>query len=210
MKKILLLLSLLSLIVHTQGQELLAKYDFESDAKWLPKWGAGLGSKYAPATGWKKPFVVTLEKGDSHSGDACLKMEILESVPGEKILHTDVFAIPAPDEGKKVRVTVCFYVRTQGLAEKSLHLRGLEKDESNKTLKMVGDSKSLVAIPLNAEWTEVRWTGALNPRTRGLMIMLAVTSTDAPAAFWLDDLSVEIAPESAPAAATTPAPTPAQ
>ncbi|PAW77486.1 MAG: hypothetical protein B9S32_10835 [Verrucomicrobia bacterium Tous-C9LFEB] len=210
MKKLLSLLSLFAIVAHTQGQELLAKYDFESDAKWLPKWGAGLGSKYAPATGWKKPFVVTLEKGDSHSGDACLKMEILESVPNEKILHTDVFTIPAPDEGKKVRITICFYVRAQGLAEKSLHLRGLEKDELNKTLKMVGDSKSLVAIPLNAEWAEVRWTGTLNPKTRGLMVMLAVTSTDAPAAFWLDDLSVEIAPEPVPVTTPTPAPTAAQ
>lgn len=210
MKKVLFLLSLLSLLVHAQGQELLAKYDFESDAKWLPKWGAGLGSKYAPATGWKKPFVVTLERGDSHSGDACLKMDIVESVPGEKILHTDVIAIPAPDEGKKVRVAICFYVRSQGLSEKSLHLRGLEKDESNKTLKMVGDAKSLVAIPLAPEWTEVRWTGALNPKTRGLMIMLAVTSTDAPATFWLDDLSVEMAPEPAPVVTPAPAPAAAQ
>jgi hypothetical protein len=191
------LLPILTFSLHAHAAELAAKYDFESDAKWLPDWGAALGSKYLPATGWKTPFKVTLEKGESHSGDACLKMEILEPATGEKILHTNAFAVPAPTEGKKTHITVRFYIRTQGLSEKSLHLRGLEKDESGRTLKMLGDAKSLVAISPSSEWTEVRWEGALNEKTRKLMIMFAITSSDAPATLWLDDLSVEADPDPA-------------
>ncbi len=191
MRYIPLLFLLLVITTTSDGAELLAKYDFESDPKWLPQWGAGVGSKYQPAASWKSPFKVTLDKTDSHSGDGCLKMERISSEPGEIVLHTNAISVPAPADGQKINVTIRFYIRSSGFAEKNIQLRGLEKDAASRTLYMLSNSKSLVSIPASEEWAEVRWQGMLDANTRQLVVMFVAASSNAPASLWLDDISVE-------------------
>ena len=195
-----LLPSLLALIVmglpaRAENPELLAKYDFEEIPAWIPNWGAGFQNSYKPATGWKSPFKVSLCPENPHSGDNALRIDLLESADGEKLVHSPAITIPAPPEGALPRkVTIRAFVRTADLEEGGAGIRVLERGENGASLRLLETQKSLIPIPESPEWTELTAEGTLHTQTRSITFMVVVYQPIAPATVWIDDVSVEIQP----------------
>ncbi|RRK02655.1 hypothetical protein Ga0100230_006000 [Opitutaceae bacterium TAV3] len=179
--------------------QLLAKYTFEGIPAHIPDWGGGVGSVYKPATGWKTPFTVKLDTNDPHSGGNSLRIELLETTNGEKIVHTPSIKIPLPETSAPGKVSIRLYIRTQGIVEKGALIRGLERDEKGKIVRYLGNKKELFPVPETATWQEFTTQATLAPNTRSISVMLSLTKEQtSPATVWLDDISVELQPAPTP------------
>lgn len=176
--------------------QLLAKYNFEGIPAYLPDWGAGLGSTYKPATGWKTPFKVSLDADNPHAGVNALRLELLEASPKEKIVHGPAIKIapPADDRPGDRKVTIRLYARATGLAEKGAGIRVLERDEKNASIRLLANEKTLAVIPNSPTWVELNAEGVLHSRTRSITFMIVSYQEQAPATLWIDDVSVELEP----------------
>jgi hypothetical protein len=176
--------------------ELLAKYTFENIPAWVPDWGAGHGSTYKPATGWKTPFRVMLDAGNPHAGASSLRLELNESSPKEKVVHGPAIRVaPASADnpgGRRVRIRL--HARSAGLVDKGAGIRVLERDEKNASIRLLAGQKSLVAVPGSTDWVELEAGGALHSRTASITFMLVVYQSEVPASVWIDDVSVELLP----------------
>lgn len=179
--------------------ELLAKYTFENIPTWVPEWGAGHGSTYKPATGWRTPFRVSLESENPHSGAHALRIELNESSEREKIVHGPAIKIaPAPaDRPGDRKVNLLLHVRSAGLTGKGAGIRILERDEKGASIRLLGNKNSLVTIPDSAEWVDLAAEGVLHSRTASITFMVVTYQSEVPATIWIDDISLELSPVSA-------------
>jgi hypothetical protein len=171
---------------------LLAKYDFEDIPAWIPNWGAGLGSTYKPATGWKTPFMVSLDTDNPHAGGSALRFELLEPSEKEKIVHGPAIKVE-PSEGER-RVRVRLFARAVGFGETGAGIRILEKDEKGASIRLLNSKNTLIAIPDSPDWVELDAEGVLHSRTASLTFMVVGYQMEAPATLWIDDVSVELEP----------------
>lgn len=191
-------LAALALIATTasaaDAPRLLAKYNFEDIPAYVPDWGAGLGSTYKPATGWKTPFKVRLDADNPHSGANALRFELIESAPKEKIVHSPSIKVgpPPADRPGDRKVTVHLYARAVGLADKGAGIRVLERDEKGASIRLLANEKTLAAIPDSPTWIEIAAEGVLHSRTRSITFMLVVNQAEPPATIWIDDVSIEL------------------
>lgn len=177
--------------------ELIAKYNFEDIPVYVPNWGAGLGSTYKPATGWKTPFKVSLDADNPHSGAKALRFELLEDALGkEKIVHGPAIKVEPPpaDRPGDRKVTIRLYARAAGLTDQGAGIRLLERDEKNASLRLLANEKSLITVPNSPTWIELNAEGTLHSRTRSITFMLVTYQDTAPATIWIDDISVELEP----------------
>lgn len=174
--------------------ELLAKYNFEGVPSWVPDWGAGHGSTYKPATGWKTPFKVALETANPHAGGNALRFELLESSEKEKLLHGPAIKIapPASDDFNDRKVVVRLFVRSSGLTGKGAGIRVLERDAQGASIRLLGGKNSLLTVPDSGEWMEIEAEGVLHSRTASITFMVVAYQSEVPAAIWIDDVSVEL------------------
>lgn len=170
--------------------ELLAKYDFEKIPAWVPDWGAGHGSTYKPATGWKTPFKVSLDSENPHFGANALRIELIESSEKEKIVHGPGIKI-APGSGER-KLDLMLYVRASGLAGKGAGIRVLERDEKGASIRLLGNKNSLLPIENSAEWVELHAEGVLHSRTASITFMIVAYQSEVPATIWVDDISLEL------------------
>lgn len=175
---------------------LLAEYDFEKIPAHVPNWGAGLGSTYKPATGWKTPFKVSLDQDNPHSGDNSLRIEILEPSDKEKIVHSPAIKIEPADGERKVRVRL--FVRSTGFGEKGAGIRILERDETGASIRLLGGGKTLIPVPDSPDWVELDAEGVLHSRTASISFMVVAYTQEAPATLWIDDVSLELVPVATP------------
>lgn len=177
---------------------LLAKYNFENIPAYVPDWGAGHGSTYKPATGWKTPFKVSLDSANPHAGDHALRFELLESSEKEKLVHSPAIKIPPAAEGAvgERKLVVRLFVRSSGITGKGVGIRVLERDEKNASIRLLGNKTSLIPVPDSADWVELEAEGALHSRTRSVTFMVVAYQAEVPATVWIDDVSVELAPAS--------------
>jgi hypothetical protein len=191
-----LLAGLAAPLAAQTGPELLAKYNFESLPVYVPDWGAGHGSTYKPATGWKTPFRVSLDSANPHAGDNALRFELLESSEKEKIVHGPAIKIAAPADGAvgERRLLVRLFVRSSGITGKGAGIRLLERDEKNASIRLLGNKTSLIPVPDSADWVELEAEGALHSRTRSVTFMVVAYQSETPATVWIDDVSIELAP----------------
>lgn len=178
--------------------ELLAKYNFENIPVFIPDWGAGHGSTYKPATGWKTPFKVSLDSANPHAGDNALRFELLESSEKEKLVHSPAIKIAPPAEGAvgERKLVVRLFVRSSGITGKGVGIRVLERDEKNASIRLLGNKTSLIPVPDSADWVELEAEGSLHSRTRSVTFMVVAYQAEVPATVWIDDVSVELAPAS--------------
>jgi hypothetical protein len=196
------LLSLLAVLAAPlaaqTAPELLAKYTFENIPVYVPDWGAGHGSTYKPATGWKTPFKVSLDSANPHAGDNALRFELLESSEKEKLVHGPGIKIAAPAEGAvgERKLVVRLFVRSSGITGKGAGIRVLERDEKNASIRLLGNKTSLIPVPDSADWVELDAEGALHSRTRSVTFMVVAYQSEVPATVWIDDVSVELVPAS--------------
>ncbi len=176
--------------------ELLAKYNFEDIPAYVPNWGAGLGSTYKPATGWKTPFKVSLDADNPHSGANSLRIEFNESSAKEKIVHGPSIKVepPAADRPGDRKVTVRLFARATGLAGKGAGIRVLERDEKNASIRLLANEQSLITVPNSPTWIELNAEGTLHSRTRSITFMVVTYQEEVPATIWIDDVSVELEP----------------
>lgn len=170
--------------------ELLAKYDFEKIPSWVPDWGAGHGSTYKPATGWKTPLKVSLDSENPHFGANALRIELLESSEKEKIVHGPAIKIASSASERKLDVTL--YVRASGIAGKGAGIRVLERDEKGASIRLLGNKNSLLPIENSTEWVELRAEGVLHSRTASITFMVVAYQSEVPAIIWVDDIAVEL------------------
>jgi hypothetical protein len=177
------------------GPELLAKYNFENIPAYVPDWGAGLGSTYKPATGWKTPFKVSLDSANPHAGAHALRFDLLESSEKEKLVHGPAIKIAAPDVGER-KLLVRLFVRSSGVTGKGVGIRVLERDEKNASIRLLDNKTSLISVPDSADWVELEAEGALHSRTRSVTFMVVAYQSEVPATVWIDDVSVELVPAS--------------
>jgi hypothetical protein len=161
---------------------------FEGVPAYIPDWGAGYQSVYKPATGWKEPFRVTLDKEDPHSGLAC--MRIAFAAPGEGLIrvHSSGIAVPEALRGQRVRVEA--YVRGQDLKPGSVGLGILQKDAAGKTLGYVGLEPKLAPIVAGEDWVKITAEGRLNAQAASLILMFTAEADTAPGTLWVDDILV--------------------
>ncbi|AHF92347.1 hypothetical protein OPIT5_20940 [Opitutaceae bacterium TAV5] len=175
--------------------QLLVKYTFENIPAHIPGWGAGHGSTYKPATGWKTPFTVKLDATDPHSGTDALRIQILETTNGEKIVHTPSIPLPEADAAASPgKVIVHLYARAKGLLESGAAVRILERDASNKPIGFLAHKQKLATIKSSDTWQEITAQGTLNPRTRNFSLMIVLDREQTPATVWVDDISIELQP----------------
>lgn len=175
---------------------LLAKYDFEDTPAWIPNWGGGLGSTYKPATGWKTPFVVSLDEDNPHSGAKSLRFELNDTSEKEKIVHSPSISVEPSDAERVVRVRL--FARASGFGDKGVGIRILERDANGASIRLLGTEKTLIPIPDSDEWIELEGGGTLHSRTASISFMLVAYQAEAPATVWIDDVSVELEPNAAP------------
>ncbi|MDR1282135.1 MAG: hypothetical protein LBK99_15140 [Opitutaceae bacterium] len=181
--------------------QLLAKYTFENIPAYIPDWGAGHGSTYKPATGWKTPFTVKLDIIDPHSGVNAMCIRLLDTTGGEKIVHTPSIKIPSPPATDAPAETVApgklhirLYARAEGVIENGVGIRVLERDEKGASLRLLENKKTLVPVAETATWQELAAEGTLHSRTRSVSLMLVINKEQTPATIWLDDISIEYQP----------------
>ncbi|WPJ95105.1 hypothetical protein SH580_16900 [Coraliomargarita algicola] len=174
--------------------ELLAKYNFEGLPSWVPGWGAGHGSTYQPATGWRTPFRVELDADDPHSGMHALRIELKEASGKEKIVHAPAIKVASPsgDSSEERKICIHLHVRTHGLVENGVGIRLLERDAENTSIRLLDNEKSLVHVPNSSEWVELNATGTLDSRTASITLMIVAYQSEVPATLWVDDISVEL------------------
>lgn len=196
-------LSLAALVLATTGSlraadapTLLAEYDFEKIPAHVPNWGAGLGSTYKPATGWKTPFKVSLDQENPHSGDNSLRFELLEPSDKEKIVHSPAIKVEPADGERKVRVRL--FVRAAGFGENGAGIRILERDDTGASIRLLGGEKTLIPVPDSTDWVELDAEGVLHSRTASISFMVVAYAVEAPATLWIDDVSLEMAPVPTP------------
>lgn len=194
-----LLAGLATPLAAQTGPEFLAKYNFENIPAYVPDWGAGHGSTYKPATGWKTPFKVSLDSANPHAGDNALRFELLESSEKEKLVHGPAIKIAAPADGAvgERKLVVRLFVRSSGVTGKGVGVRVLERDEKNASIRLLGNKPSLIPVPDSADWVELEAEGSLHSRTRSVTFMVVAYQTEAPAIVWIDDVSLELLPASA-------------
>ena len=175
---------------------LVAKYNFEDIPTWIPDWGAGHGSTYKPATGWKTPFKVSLDSENPHAGANALRFELLESSEKEKLVHGPAIKIsPAPaDRPGDRRISVRLFARASGLTGKGAGIRVLERDEKGASIRLLGNAKSLIPLANSADWTELTAEGVLHSRTASITFMVVAYQAEIPATVFIDDVSIELAP----------------
>ncbi|MDP0495090.1 MAG: hypothetical protein Q7Q73_02675 [Verrucomicrobiota bacterium JB024] len=161
---------------------------FEGVPAYIPDWGAGYQGVYKPATGWKEPFRVTLDKEDPHSGLAC--MRIAFAAPGEGLIrvHSSGIAVPENLRGQRVRVEA--YVRGQDLKPGSVGLGVLQKDAAGKTLGYVGLEPKLAPVAAGEDWIKITAEGLLNAQAASLILMFTAEADTAPGILWVDDILV--------------------
>lgn len=175
--------------------QLLAKYTFENIPAHIPGWGAGHGSTYKGATGWKTPFTVKLDTADPHSGTNAMRIEVLETTSGEKVVHTPSITVPEAEAAASPgKVIVHLYARAEGLLESGAIVRILERDANSKPIGFLGHKKVLASIKSSETWQEITAQGTLNPRTRNFSLMIVLDREQTPATVWIDDISVEFQP----------------
>lgn len=170
--------------------ELLAEYNFENIPDFVPNWGAGYDHTYKPATGWKTPFTVKLDRENPHAGSNALRFQLLEEAQGEKILHTPTIEIPEDFAGRKV--TVRLHLRSEGIVENGAGIRILERSGKGASIGLLSGKKTLIPVPDSADWTELVAEGVLNKGTRNISLMVVMYSEQSPATIWIDDISLEI------------------
>ncbi|MFA6959402.1 MAG: hypothetical protein WC205_01470 [Opitutaceae bacterium] len=180
------------------GPELLAKYNFENIPAYVPDWGAGHGSTYKPATGWKTPFKVSLDSGNPHAGANALRFDLLESSEKEKLVHGPAIKIAAPADGAigERKLLVRLFVRASGVTGKGVGIRVLERDEKNASIRLLENKNSLIPVSNSADWVELQAEGVLHSRTRSVTFMVVAYQSEVPATVWIDDVSVELVPAS--------------
>lgn len=185
-----------SVATAADAPELLAKYNFEDIPVYVPNWGAGHGSTYKPATGWKTPFRVSLDADNPHSGVNSLRIELNEASTKERIVHSPSIKVepPAADRPGDRKVTVRLYARATGLTEKGVGIRVLERDEKNASIRLLANEKSLITVPNSPTWIELNAEGTLHSRTRSITFMLVTYQEETPATIWIDDISLELEP----------------
>lgn len=175
---------------------LLAKYGFEGIPVYVPDWGAGHGSTYKPATGWKTPFKVSLDGDNPHSGANALRFDLIESSEKEKLVHGPAIKIPAApaDRPGERKVVVRLFVRSSGVTGKGAGIRVLERDEKGASIRLLGGKNTLVPVPAAADWVELQAEGVLHSRTASITFMLVAYQSEVPATIWIDDVSLELEP----------------
>lgn len=176
---------------------LLAKYNFEDIPAFIPDWGAGVGSTYKPATGWKTPILVSLDSDNPHAGLNCLRFDAVDPSTGEKIVHSPAIKLPPipaaqPTVPRKIKVRL--FARATGLAESAAGIRILERNDKGASLRLLGNAKCLVEIPNSSAWIELTAEGVLHNSTRSLSFMVVNYQPIVPASIWIDDVSIELEP----------------
>jgi hypothetical protein len=181
----LLLACALGFAAGTAGAE--EVIDFESLPPDLPGWSA-YGSdpegkrQYRAAAKWDVPFTVVLDSDMHHTGSISLKCEVSQ--------ETDDVSIAAPILPASGSAEIRFFVRTSGISgpEGAFHV-----GEINTEGKSFKGYTSMKIGPSDNEWTEVVWTGQLDPQTVGVRMMFNYKVVPAGAKIWLDDISVKAA-----------------
>ncbi|MBC2595323.1 hypothetical protein H5P28_13730 [Ruficoccus amylovorans] len=167
---------------------ILTEDGFEGVPAYIPDWGAGYQGVYKPATGWKEPFTVKLDREDPHSGLACMRVEF--NGAGEDLIRIHSKGIPVPEalRGKNIRVEA--YVRSEGIASGSIGLGILQKDAGGKTLGYLGLNEKLAPVAAGNEWQKITAQGKLNSNAASLILMLTADATTGPGQLWVDDVIV--------------------
>jgi hypothetical protein len=171
---------------------LLAKYDFENIPAFVPNWGAGLGSTYKPATGWKEPFTVALDTQDTHAGENSLRLELTEGSDKTKILHSPAIKVEPSDSERTVHLRL--FVKAAGLMQDGAGIRILERDENSASIRLLNSKDTLIPLADSKDWVELEAEGVLHSRTASISFMVVVYQSEVPATIWIDDISVELKP----------------
>lgn len=161
--------------------------DFENVPAELPGWsatisGEGAPAQYRPAAKWDVPFSISLDGDKPRGGSVSLKTAFSEDVPGMVSLRPPDLAVSGP------AARIQMFVRSEGLLNEPF----LSFEESSADgRERIKSHWMAVKIPAIAEWTEVTWSGTLQPATASLRISLVLKSPSAGAQIWMDDLVVE-------------------
>lgn len=163
-----------------------ASVDFEAVPPQLPGWsatitGAGSPSEYRPAAKWDVPFTISLDGEKPHDGASALKWAFSADVPGMASLMPPAMTVSGP--AARIRL----FVRCEGLSEEPF----LSFEETSAEGQRVKPHWMAVKIPLGEDWTEVTWSGPLQPATGSLRLSIICKSPAAGASVWIDDIRVE-------------------
>lgn len=166
----------------------IVEYNFEGIPAYIPNWGAGYKGSYRPATGWKEPFKVTLDRENPHSGLAC--MSILLEPQIEEVVRVHSPGIPVPEALRGKNVQVEFYTRVEGLAEGAVGFGILQKDAEGATIGYVDHNPALAAIAVGEGWAKVVANGRLNSRATTIILMFTAEAAMPGGQLWVDDIVV--------------------
>lgn len=160
--------------------------DFESLSPQLPGWSATAMSEnnqpeYRVASKWDAPFSFSLDGENPHSGSVSLKLEASADVPGRVTFGPT--AIPA--SGPEVEFS--FFVRCDGLSEEGM-VSLTEYDSGGARL---ATHWAAMKIPISSDWTEVTWSGKVQPGTSALRVGFLYKWLPAGAKVWIDDIAVK-------------------
>ncbi|XHR30977.1 MAG: hypothetical protein ACFUZC_10500 [Chthoniobacteraceae bacterium] len=179
-------------VLSMQAAELLSEYDFESVPPFLPNWAASCDEVYKPATGWKTPFTVALDKSNPHSGSKAVQITFIKSATGSKKFLAPRVPIPQESSSKAQKVRVRFFYRLNGLPEGGANFTILEFNGKEKEPRFLENKKSLAALPPTDAWRVIQCEGMLDPGTRSILLMWVNTSDTVPATLCIDDVATEI------------------
>lgn len=196
------LLGCLSVSAQQQsGEQLLAKYNFEGIPAHIPNWGAGFGS-YKPATGWKTPFIVSLDTVDPHSGTNSMLINLEAIQPDEsgkikeRIVHSPGIKLPEGVVGTAGKVIVRLSLKSEGVVPGGVGIRVLERG-GNKSLGLLGNKNNLIVVEQGEGWIELEAEASLRRSADMITFMVVVNPVQqTPAKIWIDDISLEFVPNS--------------
>lgn len=167
---------------------ILVEYGFEGIAAYIPNWGAGYGSTYKPATGWKEPFVVSLDREDPHSGQAAMSVRFSAGNEQTIRVHSPAIKVPEPLRGKDI--TVECYVKGEGIDPAKIGLGVMQKDAEGKTIGYVGNQPTLVAVTAGSDWSKISLKGRLNTRAASILLMFTAVEGQPESRLFVDDIIV--------------------
>lgn len=180
------------LLAPLNAAELVSEQDFESVPSFLPGWGGGYGGDYKPATAWKTPFTVALDTSNPHFGAKSVKVAYLEPAKGDKTFHSQGIALPDNSSAEPRRIRIRFFYRLAGVSSGALNFSAMELNNQTKGKQLLDDKKVLCPLPPTDEWRSVEYVGKLHADTHQIQLIWVNTSDEAPAALFIDDVSVDL------------------
>jgi len=158
--------------------------DFESLSTELPGWSATRnipdGPEYRPAAQWDTPFSFALDNDKPHAGSISLRLEFSADL-------SDILQFGPPPIPASGKIEIRFFVRTEGLAEDGV----FSFDEMSSATTRVKSNWAVAKIPTSGDWTEVVWSGELDPETSFVRLRFVWKTSPAGAKIWIDDLTIK-------------------